>query len=317
MNRCSFFIPGKALFGGFPTQEEVEYLESIGVRCFIDLTNTDEDKTLTYNTKYKYIKYPIVDRKTPDHWKSFAQLIIEICTDIHNLPDASKVYIHCRGGHGRSGVLVACILCYYFSINPEEALHRTNHYHSQRPEMRDKWRKLGSPQGKRQKEFVHKFFRELKYTFPETDYFSIGFDNSSAHPVTIPNIGTFPNAQLAFQSFRKYNNPEYIKKLLQGQFCPEYVIKSDDWEENKLTYMYTVLEYKFRQHNIIRENLMNTGLRPLIRVSTDPYWGNGPNGQGKNWHGKILAKLRTNFLIEDFKRHFKGEESNSVEERSV
>ena len=44
MERCSYFIQNKALFGSFPTQEVVHILEELGVRCFIDLTNSDESK---------------------------------------------------------------------------------------------------------------------------------------------------------------------------------------------------------------------------------------------------------------------------------
>lgn len=297
MERCSYFIQNKALFGSFPTQEVVHILEELGVRCFIDLTNSDESKTTPYNTKYKYIKYPIVDRKIPEDWKSFAQLVVKICHVIHNLNNGEKVYVHCKGGHGRSGILVACIFCHYYSIKPEEALKQTTRCHSNRPQMRDKWRKLGSPQGKRQKDFVHRFFRPLKFSNPE----SIDYTMSMyIHPVEIPGIGTFPNAQLAFQYYRAPTNTKYVENLLQGTYSQELLEPNRDWEENKVEYMYKVLEYKFRQHHQLRINLMNTGLRPLIKISYDTFWGDGGNGQGKNIQGKLLNKLRNMFLLEDF-----------------
>ena len=34
----SYFIPGKALFGGFPTQEQTTELMRMGVHFFVDLT---------------------------------------------------------------------------------------------------------------------------------------------------------------------------------------------------------------------------------------------------------------------------------------
>lgn len=303
MERCSYFIQDKALFGSFPTQEQVYELERYGVRCFIDLTNTDERKITPYTTQYKYIKYPIADRKIPENWKSFAQLIIETRRVIENLNNNEKIYVHCKGGHGRSGIFVACILCYYYNIPPEEALKRTNDYHSKRPEMREKWRKLGSPQGKKQKDFVYKFFRPLRYDRQVTHFgFITGMDNFTNHSVTIPGIGTFPNAYFAFQAYRAPKNEEYIKKLTQGQFCSEYIQEHcRDWEEKKIHYMSKVLEYKFRQHDDLRRNLMNTGLRPLIKVSADAFWGDGINKQGKNIHGRLLSKLRAQFLHEEFK----------------
>jgi len=315
MERYSYFIQDKALFGSFPTQEQVNILEEHGVRCFIDLTSTDECKTTPYITRYKYIKYPIPDRKIPEDWKSFAQLVVEICNIIKALDNGKKIVIHCKGGHGRSGVLVACILAHFHGIPAEEALRQTNHYHSKRQEMREKWRKIGSPQGKKQKDFVHKFFRPLRYGKTEHENI-LGFDNTTPHPVTIPGVGTFANAFLAFQAYRAPNNKEYINKLLNGQLCPEYVTEhTREWEEKKIHYMAKVLEYKFRQHDELRNNLVNTGLRPLTKCSPDTFWSDGGNKQGKNIHGRLMSKLRAQFLHEEFDKMVERQErqeQNSV-----
>lgn len=301
MERCSYFIEDKALFGSFPTQEIVHLLEDLGVRYFIDLTISDELKTMPYITKYNYIKYPINDRHIPHDWKSFAQLVIKISDIIHNLKYGEKLYIHCKGGHGRSGILVACIFCYYYSLTSDEGLYHTRRCHSNRPQMRDKWRKLGSPQGKYQREFVHKFFRELKFHKPEVLGYTMGMHNLSNHTVTIPNVGTFPNAQLAFQYYRCPNNNEYVENLLNGKYRQDLISEiNKHWEENKIDYMYKILEYKFLQHDNLRINLINTGLRPIVKVSYDSFWGIGYNGLGKNIHGKLLNKLRNKFLMEDF-----------------
>lgn len=300
MERCSYFIPDKALFGSFPSQQTVDELEGLGVRCFIDLTGTTEEKITPYHTRYKYIKYPIIDRHIPQDWRSFAQLIVEICNVIKSLGPDEKLYIHCKGGHGRSGILVACILCYYHGIDSDEALRQTAHYHSKRPEMREKWRKLGSPQGKRQRDFVHRFFRQLYYDTNEKNTYTAGFSNSSPHSVTT-ELGTFPNAYCAFQAYRDEKNIEYVRHLRHGRFCPEVLDRENlYWDENKIDYMTKVLDYKFRQHKHLRYTLMNTGLRPLIKVSPDSFWGHGGNGQGHNAHGRILMALRLKYLQEDF-----------------
>lgn len=301
MEKCSYFIPDKALFGSFPDQKTVEELEELGVRYFIDLTYDQEDKTIPYNTKYVYIKYPIKDRNIPEDWKSFAQLIIKIYHILNNLKNKEKIYINCRGGHGRSGILVACILCFYYDIQVEEALRQTSKYHSNRPVMKEKWRKLGSPQGKRQKDFVYRFFKPLKFNKTENNSFTTGLTNLSNHTVNIPDLGVFPNAHLAFQAYRDINNKEYINNLIKGFFIPEHIQEHNrDWEENKIDYMYNVLKYKFSQHQDLRTNLINTGLRPLVKISQDSFWGDGYNGQGKNIHGKLLNKLRSEFLYEEF-----------------
>lgn len=297
MQKCSFFIPGKALFGSFPTQEAVNELEQVGVRHFIDLTGHRERRTCPYVTKYQYIKYPIVDHDVPRDTKSFSQLILEICKIINNLQRNELLYLHCKGGHGRAGVVVACVLCYYLQISPECALAKTSRYHSQRPEMRELWRRIGSPQNKRQKEFVKNFFKPLRYGKYPGSTKSIGFDNNSPHCVKT-ELGHFPNAYLAFQAYRDPENKEYVESLKQGKetVCEH---QRPDWGEKKRQFMMIILESKFREHNSLRNALLKSGLQPLVQFSRDAYWGDGNNGQGKNIHGKILSALRERFLYED------------------
>lgn len=293
MERCSYFIENKALFGSYPNQETVNYLENIGVVCFVDLTNKDETNITLYNTSKQYISYPILDRKIPVNWKTFAKLIIDCCNIIDNLKIGEKIYIHCKGGHGRSGILVACILCYYNNITVEESLRRTNKYHSERIFMKEKWRKIGSPQGKKQKDFVYKFFKYLKYKDINFNAIIDCFSNHSKYPVKT-ELGTFPTAYFAYQAYKSPLDIEYLKKLQLGICCE--VDKQKDWEKDRSKYMYNVLKNKFTQHPEIKEILLITGLRPLIKISEDSFWGNGVYGHGKNTHGKLLEQVRLEFL---------------------
>ena len=292
MQRCSYFIENKALFGSFPDQTQVSELEHNGVRIFIDLTVPGESKTSPYTTKYQYINYPIEDHKIPTDWISFSELVITITNLIKKLEDDEKIYIHCKGGHGRSGIVVACILCYYYGISPNEALQKTTHFHSRRPEMQDKWRRIGSPQGKRQKDFVHRFFHVIRYN----ENFYQEFENTSKHTVTT-SLGTFPTAQLAFLAYKAPNNEEYISKLIQGEVMD--IDYPEDWEEKKVQHMLKILDKKFHQHQDLKKMLLNTGLKPLVKDCLDLFWGNGSNRQGKNIHGKILQKVREQLYIEN------------------
>ena len=159
MNNCAFFIPSKALFGGFPTQDEVNELENSGVRYFVNLTCDTEDKIFPYNTNYINIQFPIRDRNVPEDINSFSEFIVNISNIINNLDNNELVYIHCKGGHGRSGIVVACILCYLYKISAEQAIECTTNYHNTRINMKEKWRKIGSPQTVAQKSFVY-FYKE-------------------------------------------------------------------------------------------------------------------------------------------------------------
>jgi predicted NAD-dependent protein-ADP-ribosyltransferase YbiA (DUF1768 family) len=114
-------------------------------------------------------------------------------------------------------------------------------------------------------------------------------------------VGTFPNAHTAFQAYRDINNKEYIQKLITGTFSPEDINENNmHWEDHKVDYMYKVLRYKFLEHQDLYTNLINTGLRPLVKISQDSFWGDAGNCQGMNVHGKLLSRLRSEFLYEEF-----------------
>lgn len=299
MEKCSYFIKDVALFGSFPSQEAVNELEKNGVKYFIDLTLKDEDKTTPYKTNYTYINFPIPDRKVPEDRKSFSKFIINITSIIKNLDDYDKIYIHCKGGHGRSGVVVACLLCNLFNMTPAEALEQTAKYHSKRSIMRDKWRKLGSPQTITQKTFVFKFFEPLHFYKSYKIGCTIGLSNFSQHSILIPDFGLFPTAEAAFQSYKCPTDQEYVKQQ-QESISPIYSKNigrkcklRDDWYKVRIEIMYNILLKKFQQHTDIKENLLNSGLRPIIyHTKHDKFWGDGWCIEGKNVLGKLLIKVR-------------------------
>lgn len=278
MERCSEFIKNKALFGGYPTQEYVDRFEKLGVRYFVDLTHTGEKKITPYTTQYNYIRYPIPDHRVPTNWRTFAQFIIKLGKITRNLKAGEKVYIHCKGGHGRSGVVVASLLCYLYKISPSDAISSTTKYHSRRKEMREKWRKMGSPQTRSQKHFVTKFFEPLYIYKNYSKYFSAGFGNDADISVNIENIGVFPTATSAFNAME--------------------IIKADHWELIKDEVMYEILKRKFNQNETIRKNLLDTGLRPIVVRSNDDYWGK-TNNTGKNMLGKLITNLRKDLYESD------------------
>ena len=297
MERSSEFVKNKALFGSYPIQEQVDLFETHGVRYFIDLTCPGEKRITPYITKYTYIHYPIQDRRVPTNWKSFAQFIIKVGEIIKNLPTGQRIYVHCKGGHGRSGIVVACLLCYLYKITQSEALSKTTKYHSRRKEMREKWRRMGSPQTRSQKHFVTKFFEPLYIYNNHTKYFLAGFSNDADLNVMIPGFGLFPTATSAFNAFKNPSNIEYVGSLETetdvsrihriSESCPP----REDWDHIRESVMYTVLKYKFQQHDTIRKNLLDTGLRRIVVRSADSFWGK-LDTTGKNMLGKLLIKLR-------------------------
>jgi len=45
-----------------------------------------------------------------------------------NQLENNKLYIHCRGGHGRAGLVVACLLCSIYDYPPEKSIELTSKY---------------------------------------------------------------------------------------------------------------------------------------------------------------------------------------------
>jgi hypothetical protein len=280
MENISEFIKDKAYFGGYPTQTLVDEYQKIGFRYFVDLTRKGEKFIFPYVTNYKYIHYPISDHKVPSDLCKFSRLVIKLSNLITNLEKGEKIYIHCKGGHGRSGVLVACILCYLFKITPEEGINKTTEYHNKRVVMREKWRKMGSPQTHSQKKFVTKFFDPF-YVYNNTKYFSYIFSNDFPIDLEISGLGNFKNAEVAYNTIKK-------KVIIEHT--------NNEWDIIKEDIMYTILFYTFNQHPVLSNKLLKTGLRPIIMISNDNFWGQQQKS-GKNIMGKMLVKLREDLHI--------------------
>ena len=305
MDRSSYFIPSKALFGSYPNQDSVNELESIGVRYFINLTRSSEALIL-YNLsdKSQRIDYPIIDRKVPSNKLSFSKFVIMIANIILKLNHNEKIYIHCKGGHGRSGVLVACLLCYMYNIEPNEALLRTTEYHSQRKEMRSLWRTIGSPQTIQQKNFVIRLFEPLFFYKAYKTGPTTGFSNFSTHSIYLKEFNIiFPSTEAAFNAFKDPDNKEYIEQLKNTKtpFSVKDLGKKcnlrTDWYERREEFMTIVINSKLNQHEDFKENLKNSFLRKIIHhTQKDKFWGDGPDGSGKNILGKILMKCRYNLI---------------------
>lgn len=305
MNRASYFIKNKALFGSFPSHNSVRELEQEGVRVFVDLTFKEEQKIIPYTTDHTYISYPIIDRNTPTNVSSFVRFIVHLSDIINVLKKGELMYIHCKGGHGRSGVVVAVLLSHIFNMSPEHAMDHTTNYHSKRLVMKDKWRKMGSPQTFHQKSFVYHCCKPLNFYRAYKTGFTAGFSNFSPHAVSVEGFGTFHTSEAAIQAYKQPSNQEYVYKQ-QTAISPilsknlgRKVKLREDWGVVSSTLMYKILRNKFDQHPDIKKALMSTRLCPIIQHTRgDNYWGDGGDGSGFNILGNQLTKLRNDYYRE-------------------
>jgi hypothetical protein len=77
----------------------------------------------------------------------------------------------------------------------------------------------------------------------------------------------------------------------EGQRCKERGKIVAGFDKDAL--MEKIFRAKLAQHPDIREVLLTTGDRELLKVyDTDYYWGTGADGTGENKMGKLWMKLR-------------------------
>lgn len=128
--RCYWVIDRTFLAGGYPYNPGIEDAEDFlrrllanGINAFVDLTEEDE---LTHyqpvlqritSRPVNYRRFEVRDYSVPE----FVQLK-EIISHIDRLLEqGSHVYLHCRGGIGRTGTVVGCWLCSH-GMSGNEAL---------------------------------------------------------------------------------------------------------------------------------------------------------------------------------------------------
>lgn len=114
--------PGKILIGSIPsTPQDIDTLVSMGVRSILTLTQRAID---TYpgvmdslNAHSMFLRhFPIPDGGVPE--KSINPVLEYIAVNYNrNQP----VYVHCRGGIGRSGIILQAYYCFYHGKTIEQA----------------------------------------------------------------------------------------------------------------------------------------------------------------------------------------------------
>lgn len=157
----NWVVPGFVMAGPFPGVDGANYMTiddacininniiDDGIDTFINLCGELPTDGSTPNHCYfpKYTSYteiitsklkksnitffhfPIIDQQPA----SESNLITIVSTIISLLAEKHKVFIHCAGGHGRTGMVVACLLqCLYKQMNLYNSLYWTQYLHNLR-----------------------------------------------------------------------------------------------------------------------------------------------------------------------------------------
>ena len=117
--RCYWVVENRFLAGNYPynpgIDEPEEFLEALlanGVNAFVDLTEEDElphyqgilTRLTHKETRYHRFEIPDFSIPAPGGMRQIVNCINEL------LDAGNCVYLHCRGGIGRTGTVVGCWL---------------------------------------------------------------------------------------------------------------------------------------------------------------------------------------------------------------
>lgn len=154
----SELVKDRVYFGGFPSRNVLEGLENTHFTHIVNLTL--EGEMNPYRIEIPSFEFPIPDHSIPPD-------VLEYCEFISFLRRAfyqagSKIYIHCRGGHGRSSMVCVSL---WMMLNPHleinDAITYVNSCHISRKVLRDKWRNRRVPFNHAQSTFLHKIHRTI------------------------------------------------------------------------------------------------------------------------------------------------------------
>lgn len=155
-------LKGMLMFGKYPSTTKLNILKACGITVFVDLTEEGEEKhgslLMPYNITGK-IALPIEEKYIPDDVTAFNAIIDNICKC---LEEGKNVYVHCKNGRGRSGMVAAIILGRGAGISYEDTLDIINSAHRMGHGSSSHWDNVIIPPHSLQRRFVREYIRRIK-----------------------------------------------------------------------------------------------------------------------------------------------------------
>ena len=125
------------------------------------------------------------------------------------------------------------------------------------------------------------------------------FSNFAPYPITLKGT-VWPTSEHYFQA-QKFAGTEHEEaiRLAKSPLVAARMGRSRqrplraDWDAVKDAVMLAALRAKFTQHADLRETLLATDDALIVEHrARDAYWGDGPDGSGRNMLGLLLMRVR-------------------------
>ena len=152
-------IPGCLLAGEHPTgvdeeqtHERLASLRQAGIDCFVDLTEVGELPEYTHllRPQDEYLRFEIPDMGVPYQVSRTMDLLLALRMALGR---RRGIYVHCRAGIGRTGLIIGCFLAEE-EPSGKSAVKRLNRLWKQSARSAD-WRKV--PQTAEQADYIRRW----------------------------------------------------------------------------------------------------------------------------------------------------------------
>ncbi len=132
-----------------------------GINAFVDLTESGEMPPYAEHLPPNITRFacPIPNREVPQTIEIVENLFKQIQVLFAEKP-TTNLYIHCLGGVGRTGTIVACYYIYFEHLSFEEALEKMRTHYAYHE--RSMW--IDSPETQQQIDFIKAFSEKISHS---------------------------------------------------------------------------------------------------------------------------------------------------------
>lgn len=254
-NWISCLIENRLYFGPFPNQLMIDRLSEENFDLIVNLTTEGEEDMYAIKNE-KYLSFPIPDNSIPVCTIDYCSFITRFKYEYYI---GKKIYVHCRGGHGRSSMVCCSLLCCLFGYDLKESINLVTAAHNDRVMLRNKWRLKKSPLHHCQFLFLVKIHKNIYINHTnQTKYYSWLSLKASSKPVSYNEY----NYQNLYDLLYYDNNMTSCEKfrILYNYFMEKITKNSDMLIKFQLTYLkkFVMTDPSNQDFNIFYENVLNS-----------------------------------------------------------